>query len=137
MERRSTEIYEQKRLAELLERMTEYRKSIKEERSKLWHSEKDSQGQYKVWDRLEILSFDIEGYTSVISSGGYTRKEPHEVISHLHKLSIFNVECIMNWYPCAAQEYPKIKEFFELLDYLRLLAIEYIERYRLQESKPE
>jgi hypothetical protein len=50
MERSETEIFEQKRIAELFDRLLEHEKSTKEERRKLWHSEKDSQGQYKVWD---------------------------------------------------------------------------------------
>lgn len=39
----------------------------------------------------------------------------------------------MKWYPSVAEEYPKIKQFFELLDYLRLLTIDYIQRCRLPE----
>lgn len=94
---------------------------MKEELRKLWDSEKGSQEEYVVWDRLEILSSDIRGYLSKIDSENFISKEPEKVINHLHRLSIFNVECIMKWYPTAAQEYPKIKHYFELLDYIRLL----------------
>lgn len=77
---------------------------------------------------------DIAGYVSQSATKGYTRQEPQEVISHLHRLSIFNVECIIKWYPTAEQEYPKIKQYFELLDYIRLLTLNYVQRYRLQEK---
>ncbi len=40
----------------------------------------------------------------------------------------------MKWYLSAEEEYPKIKQYFELLDYIRLLTLEYIERYRLKEQ---
>lgn len=40
----------------------------------------------------------------------------------------------MKWYSTAAEEYPKIKEFFELLDYLRLVTLDYVERYLLKEE---
>lgn len=134
MELHEIETFERKRLAELKTRLLEQESFIKDERHKLWQSETAPQETYTVWDRLEILSADILGYASQIARKGYTRQEPCEVINHLHKLSIFNVECIMKWYPTAAQEYPKIKQFFELLDYVRLLLIDYIQRYLLHQK---
>jgi hypothetical protein len=134
MERGETETFEQARLIELKRRLLEHERSMKDERRKLWESEKDPQEGYTVWDRLEVLSMDILGYVSQSTTKGYKIENPYEVISHLHKLSIFNVECIMKWYLSATEEYPKIKQFFELLDYMRLLTIDYIQRYRLSEE---
>lgn len=132
MERGEIEVFERNRIAELKSRLFAHERAMKDEIRKLWQIEKESEG-YTVWRELEPLSTYIFGYASQIVTKGYTRQEPHEVISHLHKLSIFNVKCIMDWYPSAAQEYPKIKEFFELLDYIRLLILDFIQRYRLQE----
>ncbi len=137
MEADKTIFFDKDRLCELLNRLTQYEKSMKDERRKLWHNENELEDEYVVWDRLEVLSTYIAGYVSQIASQGYTRQEPREVISHLQKLSIFDVECIMKWYPSAEEEYPKIKQYFELLDYIRLLTLEYIERYRLQELVQE
>lgn len=134
MERIETETFEQKRIAELMDRLFDHQKSLRDERKKLWQIEKESEEQYTVLDRLEVLYMFIAGYVSQIATKGYTRQEPHEVISHLHQLSIFNVDCIIKWYPTAEQEYPKIKQFFELLDYIRLLTLDYVQRYRLQEK---
>ena len=134
MEKHEAQLFEKKRIAELLNSLEEHERTIKEERSKLWHSEKDAPGPYKVWDRLEMLSLNIIGYLSGLESKKFLSKEPEKVINHLHRLSIFKVECIMKWYSTAAQEYPKIKHYFELLDYIRLLTIDYIQRYRLQEE---
>lgn len=134
MERCKAETFEQNRLAELESRLYAQKKSTRDERHKLWESEKGSQEEYVVWDRMEVLSTYIAGYVSQIATKGYTRQEPYEVISHLHRLSIFDVECIMKWYPTAEEEYPKIKEFFELLDYIRLLTLDYVQRYLLKEE---
>lgn len=90
MERRSTEIFEQKRLAELMERLFDHQKFLRDERKMLWQIEKESEEQYTVLDRLEVLSMFIVGYVSQITTKGYTRQEPQGVISHLHRLSIFN-----------------------------------------------
>ena len=137
MDKNQTELFERKRIAELLNRLKEHGRTMKEERRKLCDSEKDSQGPYFVWDRLEILSADIIGYISRIDSVTYRLKDPQKAISHLHKLSIFDVDCIMKWYPTAAQEYPKIKQYFELLDYIRLLALDFIQQYLLQKEVAE
>jgi hypothetical protein len=135
MEPWEIEGFERNRIAELLSRLLEQEKftNMKGERSKLWDSEDRSQN-YTVLDRLDILCADIIGYVSGITSKPYPIKEPEKVINHLYRLSIFNVECIMNWYPSVAEEYPKIKQYFELLDYVRLLTINYIQRYQLLET---
>jgi hypothetical protein len=133
MDKYEIELFEKQRIAELLNLLKEHGRSIKEERRKLWHSEKYLQEAYKVWDRLEIFSADIIGYVSGINSKDYRLNEAEKVINHLHRLSIFDVECIRKWYPTAAEEYPKIKHYFELLDYIRLLSLDYIQRYQLQE----
>ena len=134
MERSEAELFEQNRLAELKKHLFEHERSMKDEIRKLWQMYKESEEERTVWRELEPLSTYIFGYVSQIATKGYTRQSPHEAINHLHKLSIFNIDCIMKWYPPAEQEYPKIKEFFELLDYMRLLTIDYIQRYRLQEE---
>lgn len=135
MEHSEIETFERNRIAELLNRLLEQEKftNMKGERSKLWKNE-DRLQDYTVLDRLDILSADIIGYVSGITSNPYSMKEPEKVINHLHKLSLFNLECILKWYPSATEEYPKIKQYFELLDYIRLLTIDYIQRFWLQKS---
>lgn len=127
------EIFERNRLSELKNRLFAYEKAMKDERRKLWEAEKESEEKHTVWSQLELLSTYISGYVSQIADYGYIRQKPQEAINHLHQLSIFDVDCIVNWYHQSGDEYPKIKQFFELLDYIRLLALEYIERYRLLE----
>ncbi len=133
MEQREAELFERNRLSELKTRLFDYEKSLKDERRKLWEVEKESEQEYTVWSELELLTTYISGYVSQIANRGYTPQKPQEAIDHLHKLSIFDADCIANWYRESGNEYPKIKQFFELLDYIRLLALEYIERYRLLE----
>lgn len=134
MEQHEAELFERNRLSELKSRLFAYEKSLKDERRKLWEVEKESAQEYTVWSQLELLSTYISGYVSQITEYGYIQQKSQEVINHLHQLSIFDVDCIVNWYSNSGDEYPKIKQFFELLDYTRLLTLEYIERYRLFES---
>lgn len=135
MDKYEAKNFEQNRLSELKTRLLTYEKAMKDERRKLWETEKDSEQEYAVWSQLELLSTYILGYVSQIITSGYTRQEPHEALDHLHQLSIFDVDCIVRWYRSSEDEYPKIKQFFELLDYIRLLTLEYVERYQLLEMK--
>lgn len=81
MEKHEIEFFERKRIAELLNRLKEHGRTMKEERRKLWDSEKGSQEEYVVWDRLEILSADIIGYISGIGSENYRLKEPKRLLN--------------------------------------------------------
>jgi len=135
MEQREAERFERDRLGELKNRLFAHEQAMKDERRKLWQVEKGLE-KPTVWSELELLSTYIFGYVSQLISCGYTRQEPVAVISHLRKLSIFDVDCIANWYPTSAEEYPQIKQHFELLDYVRLLTLDFVERYRLQEKSP-
>jgi len=135
MDKSEAKSFEQNRLSELKIRLLTYEKAMKDERRKLWETEKNSEQEYTVWSQLELLSTYILGYVSQIITSGYTRQEPHEALDHLHQLSIFDVDCIVSWYRSSEDEYPKIKQFFELLDYMRLLTLEYVERYQLLEMK--
>ena len=132
MERSKAETFERRRLAELKNRLFAYEQVIKDERRKLWEFEQESEVEDTIWGELELLSTYIFGYVSQIVSQGNTRQQPSEVISHLHELSIFNTDCIVNWYTASAVEYPNIKQHFELLDYLRLLTLDYVKQHLLQ-----
>lgn len=125
------DFFERQRLLELKKRLFEQEKRIKKERYQLWLKEKESLMEETVWDRLELFSNDIFGYLSQIALKGYTIQSSNEVIRHLHKLNIFETECIVQWYCSDAHNYPEIKYYFELLDYVRLLILEYIEQFVL------
>jgi hypothetical protein len=126
--------FERLRFAELKSRLFELEKDLKDERHQLWLQEKNQNTEYQVWERLEVISTDILGYISQITLKGATRQSPRKVIEHLHSLSIFEIDCIISWYESSANNYPKIKQYFELLDYTRLLLLEYVEQNNLVSS---
>lgn len=135
MEDYKTIFFDKDRISELLERLTQCEQSSAHERRKLWDLIKESKTFTFMFD-LELLTSDIRGYVSQIAWRGYTRQEPFEAITGLDKLRVFDVECIMNWYYSSANEYPGTKMYCELLDYLKLLTLEFIFIYRLPD-KPE
>lgn len=112
------------RLTELKSRLLAQEKALADERHHLWLREKNHSSEYQVWERLECLTTDILGYLTQIVSKGFTRQSPEMAIAHLYQLSIFETDCIANWYLSEADNYPKIKQYFELLDYVRLLILQ-------------
>ena len=131
MNKSEKELFERQRFSELKKRLLAQEKEVKPERHQLWLKEKESIKEETVWDRLELFSSDILGYVSQIASRGYTIQSPNEVVAHLHQLNIFERDCIIDWYYSDADNYPKIKQYFELLNYVRLLTLEYIEQFIL------
>ncbi len=131
MNKINRDFFERQRFLELKKRLFEQEKRIKKERYQIWLKEKESSNEETVWDRLELSSNDILGYVSQIALKGYTIQSSNEVIRHLHKLNVFEMECIVEWYSSDAHNYPEIKYYFELLDYVRLLTLEYIEQFVL------
>ncbi|MBC6480970.1 MAG: hypothetical protein GDA56_27550 [Hormoscilla sp. GM7CHS1pb] len=126
------ELFERQRMTDLKNRLFSHERGMQSERHRLWLSEKDANEEYPVWEQLERLSAVILGYVSQITSTGYTVQPAREVVEHLHSLSSFEVESVVKWYYTAASDYPKIQQYFELLDYLRLLALSYVERHQLE-----
>ncbi len=131
MNKSEKELFERQRFAELKKRLFAQEKGLKKERHHLWLKEKESLKEETVWDSLELLSTDILGYVSQIASKGYTIQSPSQVIEHLHQLNIFERDCIIDWYYLEGNNYPNIKQYLELLDYVRLLILEYIEQFIL------
>ncbi|HEY9609799.1 hypothetical protein, partial [Allocoleopsis sp.] len=56
MDKHETKRFEQNRLSELKSRLLTYEKAMKDERRKLWETEKESEQEYTVWSQLELLS---------------------------------------------------------------------------------
>ena len=131
MNKLEKELFERQRFSELKKRLFVKEKEIKKESHQLWLKEKESSKEETVWDTLELFSTDILGYVGQIAFRGYTIQSPDEVVRHLHKLNIFEKDCIIDWYDSDADNYPQIKQYFELLDYIRLLTLEYVEQFIL------
>jgi hypothetical protein len=134
MNKSKKELSSRQRFSELKQRLLNEEKALKKERHHLWLMEKELSQEETVWDRLELLSTDILGYVSQIASRGYTSQNPLEVIAHLHKLNLFEIDCITDWYYTESEEYPKLKKYFELLDYVRLLTLEYVDQFLLLQA---
>jgi hypothetical protein len=96
-------------------------RSTKTERQSIaqWEEEQE----FSILGTLEIFSDDIQGYVEQIISN-QTTSNTESILNHLQKLNIFNLDYFTAWYFTHWETYPKIKQYIEHLDHLRLLLSE-------------
>ena len=96
-------------------------RSMKAERQAIsqWEDDQD----FSILGTLEIFSDDIQGYVQQLTSNQIT-SNPETIINHLQKLNIFNIDHFTTWYFTNWETYPKIKQYIDHLDHLRLLLSE-------------
>jgi hypothetical protein len=80
----------------------------------------EEEQEFSILGTLEIFSDDIQGYVEQIISN-QTTSSTESILNHLQKLNIFNLDYFTAWYFTHWETYPKIKQYIEHLDHLRLL----------------
>lgn len=81
--------------------------------------------EFTVLEELELLTMDIRGYAIQIQSRGRVDSE-REAIEKLQNLRIFETPAIAQFYFANSGEYRQLKAYTRMLDYLRLLIVEYL-----------
>jgi hypothetical protein len=101
--------------------LDELYRSTKTERRSIaqWEEEQE----FSILGTIEIFSDDIQGYVEQIISN-QTTSSTESILNHLQKLNIFNLDYFTAWYFTHWETYPKIKQYIEHLDHLRLLLSE-------------
>lgn len=112
-------------IAQLLEQLTIDYKNTKVERQQLAAMIPASQEEFTLLEELELLTVDIRGYGSQIKARGWIDNE-REAIDKLQAMGVFEVPAIAQFYLTSQGEYEQIKAYIRMLDYLRLLVLEYL-----------
>jgi hypothetical protein len=103
----------------------EYQKS-KSERKEIAHSYLGSEEDLSFLEELELVTVSIRGYASQIeASAGVDNRE--EAIAHLHQLRVFDRSAIAEFYAETRSGYLQMRSYIRMLDYLRLLILEYLQ----------
>jgi len=94
---------------------------------------RDERQQLAIWEEnqefsllgeIELLTTDLQGYAGQVLTG--TCKQPNQVLATLQTTKPFEIVPISDWYLTLGAEYPQICRYIELLDYLRLMLLEYL-----------
>jgi hypothetical protein len=112
-------------IIQLLEQLTIDYQNTKSERQAIAHQYPTSDSEFTLLEEIELLTIDIRGYASQIKIRGYI-ENPQQAIAELQHKRMFDIPIISLFYFNYSHQYEKIKSYLRMLDYLRLLILEYL-----------
>jgi type IV pilus assembly protein PilB len=130
MEAKSTNPWHQ-----LLEQLAVDYKTIKEERKKIASLFSASDEEFTLLEEIDLLTADIRGYASQIQARGWVENE-REAIERLQARRVFDVPVIAQFYFVTDGDFEQMKAYIRMLDYLRLLILDYLRSVRSAAAKP-
>jgi len=115
---------DKKYLINFLEQLNQLYRQTKSERKQLATISTNDE-EFTVLEEIELLTVELRGYASQLEArGGIENAE--QAINRLRIMRIFEVPVIAKLY-FDAEEYNLIKSYIRMLDYLRLLILEYLQ----------
>lgn len=83
-----------------------------------------------IGSEVDMFRIVVSGYATQIA--GYARvvEDVEEAQTKLKRFRIFGRLYFSAWYLSEAKNYPRLKQYVERVDYLRLLVMQYIELYQ-------
>lgn len=103
----------------------EYQKT-KSERKEIAHNYLGTEEEFSFLEELELVTVSIRGYASQIEAGGGVENR-EEAIANLHQLRVFDRSAIAEFYAETRSGYLQMRSYIRMLDYLRLLVLEYLQ----------
>jgi hypothetical protein len=125
---------QQDQVAHFLDRLTKLYQDTKSERTQAAANPAPEAG-FSILEELEMLAVSISGYATQIQATGRV-KNTEKAIGDLRQFSVFENPVIRQFYQAAGNDYPKLQAYIQLLDYLRLLSLEYLQLSEPQYSIP-
>ncbi len=117
----------------LLKQLTVDYQNTKQERKEIASLFPASNEDFTVLEEIELLTSDIRGYASQIQARGRIENE-QEAIERLLTMRVFDVPAIAKIYFTTDGDYLHMKAYIRMLDYLRLLILEYLHSARSHQS---
>jgi hypothetical protein len=109
----------------LVQLNSEYQKT-KSERKEIAQNYLGSEEEFSFLEELELVTVSIRGYASQIERrAGVENLE--EAIANLHQLRVFDRSAIADFYAETRSGYLQMRSYIRMLDYLRLLVLEYLQ----------
>ena len=112
-------------IIKLLEQLIIDEQNCIEEKKRIAIDFPTSEEDFTILEEIELLTTDIRGYASQIKAQGYIN-EKAKTVKNLQKMRVFNIPKISEFYFNNQLNFPQVKNYLQMLDYLRLLIIEYL-----------
>ena len=120
---------ERTRITKLADRLISQYKEMKDERAQIHSWEWENDFDFSILGLMDLYSSYVGGYASPIATRG-TVKKPAEALKLLQEKRFFYQPYFVDWYFSPDNNYIKVQEYVEDVEYLRLLIIQYIKLYQ-------
>lgn len=112
-------------IIKLLEQLIIDEQNCIEEKKRIAIDFPTSEEDFTILEEIELLTTYIRGYASQIKAQGYINKKA-KTVKNLQKIRVFNIPKISKFYFNNQLNFPLVKNYLQMLDYLRLLILEYL-----------
>jgi hypothetical protein len=115
-----------KNISQLLSQLTNTYQNTRSERKEIATHFFPENEEFSLLEEIELLTVNLRGYASqVTATGQILNKE--QVIFKLQGMRVFSMSPIGKFYFSNNGKYEQIKNYIRMLDYLRLLLLEYLQ----------
>ena len=113
-------------ISQLLSQLTNTYQNTRSQRKEIVTQFPPENEEFSLLEEIELLTVNLRGYASQIAVTSQVINKD-EVISQLQAMRVFSVSPIGNFYFSNNGKYQQIKNYIRMLDYLRLLLLEYLQ----------
>lgn len=113
-------------IIQLLVQLTNAYQNIRNERQEINIQFPPDDEEFSLLEELELLTVNLRGYASQLQSTDQIVNKA-QVIDQLQAMRVFNVPQIARFYFGSNSKYEQMKSYVRMLDYLRLLLLEYLQ----------
>jgi uncharacterized protein YecE (DUF72 family) len=113
-------------IVDLLKQLTLAEQNTREERKEIAVQFPPGDEEFSLLEELELLTVNIRGYASQIKERGWIENET-KAIEELQGMRVFRIPAIAQFYFGSNGKYEQMKGYIRMLDYLRLLMLEYLQ----------
>jgi len=96
------------------------------ERKEIVDNFRPSNEEFSLLEEIELLTVTLRGYGNQIQAQGWILNETN-AIEKLREMRIFRIPVIAHFYFGSNGKYEQIKGYVRILNYLRLLMLEYLQ----------
>ena len=113
-------------IIQLLAQLTNTYQNTRGERQEISIQFPPEDEEFSILEELELLTVNLRGYASQIQSTGQIVNQA-EAIKQLQAMRVLNIPQIATFYFGSNGNFEQIKSYIRMLDYLRLLLLEYLQ----------
>jgi hypothetical protein len=117
---------QQEYIIQLLNQLTDEYQTLKPEMKQIAQQYPGADDEFAFLEEFELLIVNICGYAKQIQAIGSV-KQFDVAIHHLQQLQVFANTTMAQFYVEARWKYPKVHSYLQMLNYLRLLMLEYLQ----------